>query len=205
MAFTHHDAGAGDLCSLFSNTSASVSCDYMCTSGPKECDMCSYPNTFCTEGLLDYITNVTTETECQWMCYSLNECSTYTWFKPEHPDISRNCHLYSSCENTMFCNQCVTGPDDCAKCFPPENVENGVWDCRKHDLCYLRCDPGFVPITPDNGPNYCSEGVWIFPPESVFCAPGDEETTTTTSNSTALESPLLILLFTYFLLRSSCQ
>merc|ERR1712013_23955 len=161
-----------NLCSLFSNTSAPVSCNYMCMSGPKECDMCSDCDTTCTQGLLDIATNITTETYCQLICYSVPECSTYTWFTPNHPNNSRECHLFSSCDNTTPCEQCLTGPDDCAKCFPPENVENGVWDCSIHDVCYLRCDPGFVAITPDNRPNYCAGGIWIHPPESVSCAPG---------------------------------
>ena len=44
MAFTHHHGGEGDLanlCTLFSNTSDPVSCNYKCMSGPKECNMCS--------------------------------------------------------------------------------------------------------------------------------------------------------------------
>merc|ERR1712013_249064 len=173
VAFTHHNAGdLANLCSLFSNTSAPVSCNYMCMSGPKECDMCSDHDTTCTQGLLDIATNITTETYCQLICYAVPECSTYTWFTPNHPNNSRECHLFSSCDNTTPCEQCLTGPDDCAKCFPPENVENGVWDCSIHDVCYLRCDPGFVAITPDNRPNYCAGGIWIHPPESVSCAPG---------------------------------
>merc|ERR1712179_819699 len=169
VAFTHWYMA--DICSLFSNTSTPVSCDY-CQSGPKECNMCSQRNTTCTQGLLDILFNTPTETYCQQRCYSRPECSTYTWFTPSHPDISRECHLYSSCDNTTPCKECVTGPDDCAKCFPPEDIENSVWDCRINDKCYLRCDPGFVPITPKNRPNYCSEGVWHSPPESVSCTPG---------------------------------
>merc|ERR1712179_429561 len=170
MAFTHWYMA--DICSLFSNTSMPVSCDYTCESGPKECDMCSHRNTTCSQGVLDITTNTTTETICQQMCYSTPECSTYTWFTPNHPDIPRECHLYSSCDNTTSCKECVTGPDDCAKCFPPEDVENGVWDCAKNDVCYLLCDPGFVLMTPDNLANLCYNGVWIDPPESVSCTPG---------------------------------
>merc|ERR1712013_764075 len=161
-----------NLCSLFSNTSAPVSCNYMCMSGPKECDMCSDHDTTCTQGLLDIATNITTETYCQLICYAVPECSTYTWFTPNHPNNSRECHLFSSCDNTTPCEQCLTGPDDCAKCFPPENVENGVWDCSIHDVCYLRCDPGFVAITPENRQsNLCYFGDWE-PLESFSCAPG---------------------------------
>merc|ERR1712179_888220 len=80
MAFTHWYMA--DICSLFSNTSMPVSCDYTCESGPKECDMCSHRNTTCSQGVLDITTNTTTETICQQMCYSTPECSTYTWFTP---------------------------------------------------------------------------------------------------------------------------
>ena len=36
-----------------------------------------------------------------------------------------------------------------------------------NDLCYLHCDPGFVPLTPGNRPNYCAGGVWSLSVESV--------------------------------------
>merc|ERR1719320_735741 len=175
MAFTYHNDEAGDLanlCSLFSNTSDPVPCNYTCRSGPKECDMCSDRNTTCTRGLMLKVTNITTETRCQLMCYAASECSTYTWFTPKHPTKSRECHLYSSCDNTKSCEECLTGPDDCDKCFPPENVKNGVWDCPRNDMCYLRCDPGFLLSTPEDLRNYCHEGVWEHPPGSVSCAPG---------------------------------
>merc|ERR1719320_1852932 len=175
MAFTYHNDEAGDLanlCSLFSYTSDPVPCNYTCRSGPKECDMCSDRNTTCTRGLMIKVTNITTETKCQLLCYAASECSTYTWFTPMHPTKSRECHLYSSCDNTKSCEECLTGPDDCDKCFPPENVKNGVWDCPRNDMCYLRCDPGFLLSTPEDLRNYCHEGVWEHPPGSVSCAPG---------------------------------
>merc|ERR1712013_156478 len=110
-----------NLCSLFSNTSAPVSCNYMCMSGPKECDMCSDHDTTCTQGLLDIATNITTETYCQLICYAVPECSTYTWFTPNHPNNSRECHLFSSCDNITPCNR----PNYCAGgiwIHPPESV-----------------------------------------------------------------------------------
>ena len=136
--------------------------------------MCSDRNTTCNQELIFSETNVTTETYCQYLCNSKDGCTTYTWFTPNHPNNSRECHLFSSCDNTTSCAECVTGPDDCAKCLPPENVENGVWDCLLYgDECYLRCDPGFVPITPENRQsNLCYEGDWMDPPESFSCAPG---------------------------------
>jgi len=54
----------------------------------------------------------------------------------------------------------------------PEDPEHGVWDCPMNDLCYLHCDPGFVPLTPGNRPNYCASGVWSLSVESVSCTQG---------------------------------
>ena len=76
VAFTLYNYDAGDLanlCSLFSNTSDSVSCDSMCRSGPKECDMCSDRNTTCTQGLIDIINNTASEIHCQDICYLVPE------------------------------------------------------------------------------------------------------------------------------------
>ena len=147
-----------NFCYLFSETSSPVDCNYECFSGPSECDLCSQQFTcsLSQDDFLAFYPNIPTETYCQYLCYASPQCCRYTWYSEDDPIFSKDCYLFKSCDEPVSCAHCSTGPDDCAKCFTLPEVPNGQWDCPFNDLCFLQCDPGFVPV--GEAQNYFNEG-----------------------------------------------
>ena len=102
-------------CFLFgSNTGNTTSCEE-CVSGPASCTCSSEVACHSDEdNIIDEIMGVQTEAECQNHCLEDSLCLFYTWQSSESfPAYS--CLLLSSCEDTLPCQGCYTGPPECSQ------------------------------------------------------------------------------------------
>ena len=105
IAFTWHketEDFVSKLCELFSITGneTSENC-FDCVSGPKSCTCshnfsCSFDN----EVLIDILTEIATEEECQDLCARESKCSWYTWYSFEGWPFSQACALLSECSES---------------------------------------------------------------------------------------------------------
>ena len=105
IAFTWHketEEFVSKLCELFSTTGdeTSENC-FDCVSGSKSCTCshnfsCSFDN----EVLIDILTEIATEEECQDLCAREPKCSWYTWYSSEGWPFSQACALLSECSES---------------------------------------------------------------------------------------------------------
>merc|ERR1711892_46030 len=103
-------------CALFHNTASLKEC-HECISGPSLC-MCS-ENSECEvfeDNLITIEQGMTSETECQDLCYISPECTTYTYFDDSSP-LRHLCMLFYQCEvKDTGCIGCKSGPKVCDIC-----------------------------------------------------------------------------------------
>ena len=72
-----------------------------CISGPKSCTCSdSIACSFHDEYLIDFLTEISTEEQCQDMCARDNNCSWYTWYSSEGWPFSQACTLLSECSDS---------------------------------------------------------------------------------------------------------
>merc|ERR1712123_481023 len=104
-----------DICQLF------LSCDTVqpcsnCVSETRECyQTCgtNYSGAI-DENLLEAITDVGKEVDCQFLCQANTECTFYTYFFATDVTSPLLCFLLSGIEEPIeTCENCVTGPADC--------------------------------------------------------------------------------------------
>merc|ERR1711970_232091 len=101
-------------CFLFSSVANQTSFDN-CVSGPDSCTCSS--EVACqndAENIVEEMADVETEAECQRNCQDNRSCMFYTWsngatFPPHY------CVLLSSCEDTVPCHGCYSGPQECSQ------------------------------------------------------------------------------------------
>ena len=135
IAFTWHketEDFVSKLCELFSTTGdeSSANC-FDCVSGPKSCTCshnisCSFDN----EVLIDILTEIATEEECQDLCAREPKCSWYTWYSSEGWPFSQACALLSECSESreVLDGSVKSGLADCSILLPeptpPEQCTN---------------------------------------------------------------------------------
>merc|ERR1711942_425794 len=106
-------------CFLFGSKDDQTSCQE-CVSGPESCT-CS-TEVACEadeDNIVDEIVGVHTEADCQNYCLESSPCLFYTW----QSNISLpaySCILLSSCEDTVPCRGCYSGPQGCSQPSLPD-------------------------------------------------------------------------------------
>lgn len=116
VAFTwlnqdHHPLA--ESCVTYSGIGEPETCDE-CTSGLlADCQTCSQPVgcQVISENLIDSVT-ASSEVECKNLCYDTIGCVYYTWYE-KSPAFRNICFLLSSCEDTVDCTGCTSGPPQC--------------------------------------------------------------------------------------------
>ena len=165
MAFTWHkesEAFGSQLCELFPTIGDETSGECSdCVSGPKSCT-CSYSVacSFDDEFLIEILTEIATEEECQDLCAREPNCSWYTWYSSEGWPFSQACALLSECSDSkgILNGSVKSGPADCS--ILPEHCYNyNVLDSftrnyqiTEHNFCngdYCCDQEGHSRVTPD--------------------------------------------------------
>ena len=165
IAFTWHrvseDFGS-KLCELFPAIGDSSDECPDCISGPKSCTCsdsvaCSFDGQY----LIDILTEVATEEQCQDLCARDTNCTWYTWYSSEGWPFSLACALLSECSDSKVVpdGSVWSGLADCSN-LPAGCTNYNVLDshsrnyrvtetnfCGHNDYC---CDrPGYSYSSPD--------------------------------------------------------
>ena len=101
-------------CFLFGSTDDQTSCEE-CASGPESCT-CS-TEVACEayeDNIVDELVAVHYEAECQNYCLESLPCLFYTW-QNNHSFPAYTCILLSSCQDTVPCQGCYSGPQECSQ------------------------------------------------------------------------------------------
>ena len=106
------------FCVLFRSVHQELGCQN-CMSGPASC--------YCSEGVgckvvgdnvLEVITGVTEELDCQSLCAESEVCVYYTWYDSTGL-LANTCMLFSSCDvMDETCTGCFSGPPSCSDIKP---------------------------------------------------------------------------------------
>merc|ERR1719206_215572 len=59
------------------------------------------------------VLGVNTEVQCQDLCARHDDCSWYTWYSAEGDRLQLTCFLLSSCDDSLVCDGCYSGPQSC--------------------------------------------------------------------------------------------
>jgi len=170
------------LCVLFATTRHPVDCKF-CVSGPWNCPTCSKKMACDSvdDNLLEVVTGIDTEVECQMKCADTPTCTNYTWYAADNI-YSQDCFLFSSCNQVDdTCPHCFTGPPVCPEtntttspvCSTPPSTPHGTWHCRtspdkkNYMECNLDCEPGY--IHSGRIATNCSSGTWSTPLGEMTC------------------------------------
>jgi len=170
------------LCTLFATTRHPVHCKF-CVSGPWNCPTCSKKMACDSvdDNLLEVVTGIDTEVECQMKCADTPTCTNYTWYAADNI-YSQDCFLFSSCNQVDdTCPHCFTGPPVCPEtntttspvCSTPPSTPHGTWHCRtspdkkNYMECNLDCEPGY--IHSGRIATNCTSGTWSTPLEEMTC------------------------------------
>lgn len=114
------------MCELFPTIGDETSRECSdCVSGPKSCTCsnsvaCSFDDEF----LIDILTKIATEEECQDLCARESKCSWYTWYSSDGWPFSQSCALLSECSDSkgILDGSVKSGLADCS--ILPENCNN---------------------------------------------------------------------------------
>jgi len=87
-----------------------------CVSGRSACS-CSMENYSVCETNHDLVVSIVpeveTEVQCQDLCARQADCTWYTWYSARGDRLQLTCFLLTSCINTMTCQGCHSGPENC--------------------------------------------------------------------------------------------
>ena len=101
-------------CFLFEETEDRTTCEE-CVSGPDSCTCSTEVACEAVEdNIVDEIFSVSTEAECQKYCQESESCLFYTWYSGNSFPVY-SCVLLSSCEDTVPCHGCFSGPQECSQ------------------------------------------------------------------------------------------
>ena len=116
--FTSHNEHTPLFCVLFRSVEKELECE-LCLSGPASC--------YCSEGVgckvvgdnvLEVITGVTEELDCQALCAESEVCVYYTWYDSTGL-LANTCMLFSNCDiMDETCTGCFSGPPSCSNNNP---------------------------------------------------------------------------------------
>jgi len=132
-----------------------------CVSGPKSCTCsdsvaCSFDDEF----LIDILTEIATEEECQDLCARESKCSWYTWYSSEGWPFSQACALLSECSDSKGIldgsvksglAECPALNEHCANYNVLDSFTRHYW-ITEHNFCsntYCCDKEGSSYVTPD--------------------------------------------------------
>ena len=84
-------------------------------------DDCSTEGVECEnigDNLIDSVIHVPTLEECRQLCLDVVNCSFISYFDESASPVSNFCEMFTTCDDTVKCENCISGPVDCsaAKC-----------------------------------------------------------------------------------------
>merc|ERR1711892_304491 len=143
-----------EICQLF------LSCDMVqpcskCVSETRECYQTCGTNYsgVIDENLLEAITDVGQEVDCQFLCQANTECIFYTYFFATDVTSPLLCFLLSGIEEPIeTCENCVTGPADCDGGTTVSSTTTTTEPCRCDIVPgedYLYVSPNLILNLPD--------------------------------------------------------
>ena len=115
-----------ESCVTYSDIGELETCEE-CTSGRlADCQLCSQPVGCQIDQNFIAAVSTTTEVDCQHVCALTTNCTFYTWVDSSE-FLNNMCFLLSSCEDTVECTGCSSGPPSCQEDFC-EGIEYRLLD-----------------------------------------------------------------------------